>query len=408
MAKRMVVRPGVRCRLHKTRKHGVGFDRYWSIYYRYDGRNIEEGLGWTSEGWSEKKAAGILAELQENQRRGEGPVTLKEKRALAEAVRQEQELQKARAVMERLTFAELFETRYFPASKGSKRNPGSWRREASLFRLWIEPVIGKKTLKEIAPIHLENIKAKMGKAGLAPRSIHYALAVVRQVFNYARLHNLYEGENPVSKVKKPSLKGNQRLRFLTRDEAEALLAELAGRSRDAHDMALLSLHTGMRAGEIFNLAWGDVDMARGILTLRDTKSGRNRPAFMTEGVKAMLEDREKGVPTDLVFPARGGGKMVQVSDSFNRAVSKLGLNEGITDRRQRVVFHSLRHTFASWLAEQGTDLYTIKELMGHQDFKMTSRYSHLGPSTLQAAVKQLDKSLNTASEAEVIPLNIKP
>jgi len=54
---------------------------------------------------------------------------------------------------------------------------------------------------------------------------------------------------------------------------------------------------------------------------------------MTEAVKAMLQTRPKGAPADLVFPGRNGVKIVQASDAFNRAVDKLGLNEGITDRR---------------------------------------------------------------------------
>jgi site-specific recombinase XerD len=69
------------------------------------------------------------------------------------------------------------------------------------------------------------------------------------------------------------------------------------------------------------------------------------------------------------------------------------LNKGVDDIRLRVTFHTLRHTFASWLVEAGTDLYCVKELMGHSDFKMTSRYSHLGQNTLQDAVNRLGMTL---------------
>ena len=62
-----------------------------------------------------------------------------------------------------------------------------------------------------------------------------------------------------------------------------------------------------------------------------------------------------------------------------RAINKLDFNDGITDSRDKVVFHTLRHTFASWLAIQGTPIYTIKELMGHKTLAMTERYSHLIP-----------------------------
>ena len=82
-----------------------------------------------------------------------------------------------------------------------------------------------------------------------------------------------------------------------------------------------------------------------------------------------------------------------VSKAFFRAVEDLGFNKDIEDRRQKVVFHTLRHTYASWLVERGADLYTVKELMGHKTLAMTERYSHLGENTLKQAVSRLDESL---------------
>jgi len=65
------------------------------------------------------------------------------------------------------------------------------------------------------------------------------------------------------------------------------------------------------------------------------------------------------------------------------------LNKEVTDDRMRVVFHTMRHTYASWLVESGVDLYTVKELMGHSTLAMTERYAHVGEGTLQKAVKRL-------------------
>ncbi len=141
---------------------------------------------------------------------------------------------------------------------------------------------------------------------------------------------------------------------------------------------------------MFSLTWADVDLAYGVLLLEDTKSNKNRPAFMTKAVKAMLRSRTKGAPADLVFPDRKGKKIEQASKTFNRAVDKLGLNEGITDRRQRVTFHTLRHTFASWLVESGTDIYHVQELLGHSDLKLTARYAHIGENSLRTAVQRLE------------------
>ena len=382
---------GVRFYEHESRRHGVRFDRYFAIRFQHGGKRREEGLGWASDGWTEQKAALELAKLKEAAKTGEGPARLVEKRRLAEVKRQAQAEEQERQAVDALTFDQFWRETYFPQAKRDK-TARSWKREDQFFRLWLSPVLAGQPLKAISPLHLERVKRNMASAGRAPRSIHYCLAVVRQVFNHARRLGLYQGEPPTSKVKSPKA-DNRRLRFLTQEEASNLLEALGEVSSATRDMALLSLHTGMRAGEIFGLTWADVDLDRGLLTLRDTKSGRTRHAFMTQAVKAMLSSRSPGKPDELVFPTRNGGRRVQISQAFRRVVEAQGLNEGLSDSRQKVTFHSMRHTYASWLVMQGTPLYTVQQLLGHQTLAMTERYSHLAPDHMRQAVKSLEESM---------------
>jgi integrase len=386
--------PGVRFYEHATRKHGVQKDKYFAIRFQAGGNRREEGLGWASEGWSAAKASQTLAELKKAATTGEGATSLAEKRQKAEEKRQAEAEAHAQEERDNVTFGRVFLDSYFPIAQKNKAQR-SWQKEDQCYRLWIAPVLADKPLKAIAPIHLERVKKNMADAGRAARSITYTLAVVRQVFNFARDHDLFAGQNPVTKIKKPSA-DNRRVRFLTHDEAERLLDALAEKSPQVRDMALLSLHCGLRAGEIFSLTWGDVDMERGVLTLRDTKSGRTRAAILTDAAKTMLEDRERRGPADLVFPSETGEKVGQVSQTFIKTVNALGLNDGVTDPRQKVVFHTLRHTFASWLAEDGADLYVIQQLMGHQSFAMVQRYAHLSPDTLRRAVRGLEAGMDKA------------
>jgi len=98
-----------------------------------------------------------------------------------------------------------------------------------------------------------------------------------------------------------------------------------------------------------------------------------------------------------LFTRRDGLKVSALSNSFDRAVDRLGLNEGVTDLRQKVTFHTLRHTFASWLAIQGESLVTIREMMGHKSFEMTKRYAHLIPDRKRVASANLEKRFKEAT-----------
>lgn len=383
--------PGVRYREHTTRKHGVRFDRYFSIRYRVDGKQVEEGLGWASEGWTEKKAAATLAELKANKTTGTGPLSLREKRQMEKERREAEAKRQEAEKLANITFAEVFTAHYLPVSQMNKRSEKSWQREEQLFRNWISPHIGHIPMRSIAPIHLEKIKKAMKEAGRAPRSIQYMLDTIRQVFNHAITNSLHPGPNPAAgrAVKRPK-EDNRRTRFLTSDEASILLAELSKRSADTYDMALFSLHTGARAGEIFSLTWGDIDIFSGTALLRDTKNNKNRHLYLTDQVKKMLLLRKPGTPSksDLVFPAGKGNMLTQVSKTYYRVVEQLGLNEGVTDRRDKVTFHTLRHTYASTLVQKGVDIYHVKELLGHASIALTERYSHLSENSLkQAALK---------------------
>jgi len=165
------------------------------------------------------------------------------------------------------------------------------------------------------------------------------------------------------------------------------------------------LHCGLRAGEVFALTWGCVDFGHGALTLLDTKS-RDRVVYMTQQVREMLLGRERGQPSDLVFPARGGGKIEAISKTFDKVVEAVGLNDGILDARQKVCFHTLRHTFASWHVQNGTDLYVVQKLLGHSTLTMTQRYAHLAPDTLRKATDMFDNSLKNQDSVSRQPLHL--
>jgi len=292
------------------------------------------------------------------------------------------------AARENIKYKDYITNKYMPYAKSNKK---SYDREEVNLRLWILPVIGDKPIKNISPFDIEKIKKKMAEANKAPRTIQYVIAIIRHTINKAVDWGIYTGINPATRVKKPKI-NNKRTRFLTPNEAQDLLSELQKHSIQTYEMALLSLHTGMRAGEIFNLKFGDIDFANGIIHIRDPKSGEDRVAYLTEEISDMLSSKQ-GEPNEYVFKDENGNRIERISKTFFRVVDKLGLNKGITDDKDKVVFHTLRHTFASWLAMKGTPIYTIKELMGHKTLAMTERYSHLSPNTQRDAISNISDML---------------
>ena len=402
---------GLRYREHETNTTGVGKSkrplRYYVSVYKWNRKTVTDVYGWEGtrivndflgEGdhpLNEDNVHLVYAKLEANRKNKTPPFTLAEYRqqnqeGLEAKGRAEQE-EKA----QNITFGEIFTEHYYPQVQHNRRSLRSIQREEDLFRLWIAPALGNRPIREIVPLHLERIKKDMVKAGRAARTIQYCLAVVRQAFNYALKNRLFIGQNPAGStggVTRPKV-DNRRTRFLSRQEAADLLAELLQRSPKLHDMALFSLYTGARAGEVFNLHWVDVDLLQGVAMLKDTKSGRNRPVFLTDEVKAMLTRRRlaDAPGSSLVFPGRDGLKVMRISKSFERAVDQLQWNDGVTDRRQRVTFHTLRHTFASWLAMDGINPFHLKELLGHSDLKLTERYSHLSESVLKQAAMRIQQ-----------------
>ncbi len=382
--------PGVRYREHATRKHGIMKDRYFFIRYRVNGKLIEEGVGWASKDMSAKKANAILAELQNNHRLGEGPQTLRAKQELEETRLVKEQEKKARLQKESLSFTEFWNDIYFPQAEHDKKG-SSVEREEYLFRLWIKPVLGHLSLKSISPFEIEKIKKNMAGAHQSNRSIQYALAVTRQVFNHARRLGYFEGDPPTAKVKWPKV-DNARLRHITKEEADNLLKALKEKSKTVYEISLISLHCGLRFDEIASLEWQDINLIEKFILIRDPKNNSSRLAFMTAPVWGMLSEKKKGKPDERVFSMKAD-KRSRISRTFDRTVSELKFNDGITDRRLRMTFHTLRHSFASFLAMQGVSMLTIKEALGHKSLAMAMRYSHLAPTALKETARVVERAL---------------
>ena len=150
-------------------------------------------------------------------------------------------------------------------------------------------------------------------------------------------------------------------------------------------MALLSLNTGMRRGEVFHLHWSDIDFPNESLAIRGekAKSGKTRHIPLNseahDTLKSWQSQQENS--SELVFPGRNGKPLDNIYNAWYALLEAAKI--------ENFRWHDIRHHFASRLVMAGVDLNTVRELLGHSDFKLTLRYAHLAPEHKAAAVAKL-------------------
>ena len=384
MAWKQTGAPGVRYREHPTRKHGVRKDRYFAIYFKVDGKRREQGLGWASEDWTLERAREELAKLKTAAKTGEGPVTLKEKRKIAEKARRKAERQD-------MAFSAFWEEHYAPASALAKK-PETWRTEEHHYRVWLSPRFGSMPLREIEPRELEALRNAMRHAGRSPRTVQHVLSTFRAVWKMAREWGVVQGDSP-SKAVKVGRIDNARVRFLSPEELAGLLDEVKKRDLNAWELVLAAANTGARLGELASLTWGNVNLATREVMFVHTKTGKPRTVPMTLDLVDMLLAKTHGEPGDLVFLNSLGGPWKLQPTAFRKAVAACGLNQGRKDRKEQIVFHSLRHTAASLMLKAGVDLRTIQSLFGWSTLQMLQRYTHAGDEAKSKAMESLAREL---------------
>ena len=388
--------PGVRYREHPTRKNGVRRDQYFTIRYKVkDGdksKDREEGLGWASEDWSAAKAYDRLKELKANKKAGEGPQTLAEKR---EELRETKEAAQEQAEREGVTISAYFDETYFKWAEGNKA-PNTTRSEKNLFDHWVRPVIGEIPMLSLAETDMERAKRRMVDSGKAAKTVHLALALIRQIYNHAKRPDIYL----LAKVKMPRV-DNAKLRYLSAEEIGTLLAALKEKSDTVHDQALLAVNTGLRFSEVSGLRWGDVNYETGTLAIRDSKTG-SRTVFFNAIVKKMLKERQGKKTVGLVFPVEAGEnkgeRQEAVSKTFQREVATL-FNNGVNDRRLRVSFHTLRHSFGTHVYGNTHDLYLTQKALGHRTMVMAQRYAKMSEARLKDAFSTMTDVMKKAKRA---------
>jgi integrase len=234
----------------------------------------------------------------------------------------------------------------------------------------LKKFFGDKPLCDIKQRDVEEWKAEMATRCEAS-TFNRALTTLKGLFNKAIEWGKI-GQNPAQKIGKLR-ETNQRVRYLTEQEIQKLLKVASLR---LHQFIVLALNTGFRKANLIGLTWEDIDFRNGVIHVLKTKSGKAYDVPINNTVMDLLK---------VLAPGRTPSGRVLDTCNLKREWEEAIEASGTTNCR----IHDLRHTFASHLAMKGIDLFTISQLLGHADIKMTQRYAHLAPNHKKIAVNMI-------------------
>ncbi len=258
----------------------------------------------------------------------------------------------------------------------------------------IRSVIGDKDIESIGLKEMEKLQQSMIDENLAPSTINCYMDIVSAVCNYGLQNDIYKGKNPTKLIKKLKV-DNQRERFLSKDEVEALL-ECVKSNPTIHLFTKLALSVGGRFQTILNIRKRDIDLENGIITLKDFKNESTYSGYITDEDLLELLIKRMSMIGNNEFLIRVEG-IKDTEKYIRRRLSSIfydlfnyDIDESESDyRKYKVVSHTLRHTFCSHLGLNGVSPFEIKKLSNHKSLKMVERYVKLNPMSGKDKVENL-------------------
>lgn len=356
-------------------KQNNGDTSYSILYKNAEGKNQREAIGLKTEGVSELYAYNRRIERINQIKHGETPNT-------------------KRKNQESVIFEDVWD--YYIENKALSNNikkdyQGRWNKHMS------QDFSVSTTMNKL--ISFRNRLRKLKKP-LSERSIDMMISMLgaaTKYWNSRPKHNIkvhdavadlrvYDRDHVTRKEKKQ--RNIKRDRYLEIDEIDLLKQSLLDKHSDLLLFVNIALSTGGRLGSIMSIKRKDISKDKVILI--DEKYGADRyTAYLNDETISLLQKRLPTLnPNDNLFNLTKPSLQKRVQRILNKLFNA-GLD--VEDRENRVVVHTLRHTFASHLVMQGTSLTIVQKLLHHRDLETTARYAHLSPDAGLSAVMDLWK-----------------
>lgn len=259
-------------------------------------------------------------------------------------------------------------------------------------------LVGDIGLTEVTAEHFDKFKSKRltvkteGKKNPKPRSVvsvNVELGTLKAAFNAAKRWGLIDS-NPFTECALCPVP-ERAAPFFTPPDFDKLVNSI--REGWLREVVLFAVLTGLRRGEILSLTWHQVNFERRLITIEcgptfKTKGGKRCIVPLNDTAVHLLKSRRGISLSEFVFTLSDR----QIPEDwlchrFKRYVRDAGQDE-------RLHFHSLRHSFASWLVQSGATLYQVQQLLGHSCSSVTQIYSHLQPDQMHETVNKISVSMN--------------
>lgn len=353
-------------------------DKTFYIVYKdlKTNKKIDLKVGRGSDGITEKFCSNKRKQILEELRLGDTQNTIKNRRIFKE-----------------ISTLDMIAEQYHE-NRRLHLSPENLRDAKALYDNHISPFIGNKDIESITDSDIENIMLKK-KETLANRTINIIVEKISTIFNFAIKKKLFSSSNPARSIEKLS-ENNERTRFLSTEEINELLTKVE--SNDIlYIFTVLSLTTGGRLKTICDIKIQDIDLKHKMITLQDFKNKTHYQGFIKDDkffmnlLKKYMKNKNstdfllgrETLTANYRYIQRSLSKILDIlfNQEMLKDISNDSLAERAEKRRNKVVIHTLRHTFASQLVINGTPIFTVQNLMNHKDLKMTQRYAKLAPDS---------------------------
>lgn len=253
----------------------------------------------------------------------------------------------------------------------------------------LKEMSGDCLLSSLTMQHLDQYKVKRIADRVSGVTVNRELQALRAALTTA-VRWKHISSNPFSRMQQVALP-ERTPSYFSKADMKTLMSAI--QEPWLKEVILFGVLTGMRRGEILNLRWQDIDLTRKTILIQTsptfrTKQGKRRVIPLNDLLIGLLRARATHSQSDYVFTL----KNARIRDDFATKRLKNYIRDCGLD--ERLHFHSLRHTFASWLVQNSVSIYEVQKLLGHSNIAVTQVYSHLQPEQLHSTVNRISLPLN--------------